>query len=125
MNVKLVVNARVPGWNHKRLTVRDEPDVTDKPLVESRVNSFAIEVAALRQTFEFGAIGLRKCHNRPQINTDTTDYFLRRHRCAFDYPCWLSLCLSLRSARITASLRTASRRRSRRSKKPSPDSNGA
>src|SRR5690242_14231432 len=67
VHIKLVVNASIARRNHERLSIDDEADVTDETLVENRVDRLAIEVAALRQTLELGAISLRKCHNQPHL----------------------------------------------------------
>src|SRR6185503_2811641 len=48
MDVELVGDARVARRDHERLPLRRKPDVTDKTLVENSVDSFAIEMTALR-----------------------------------------------------------------------------
>src|SRR6185503_4771498 len=94
VDVELVINTGVTSRDHERLTLRRKPDVTDKPLVQNSVDSFAIEMTALGEALELRAFGLEKCHDcKYAIDSRIirnlrleTQPSLRRRICAFDCP---------------------------------------
>ena len=58
MNVELFAVTGVAGRNDKRPPVDAKTDVTDKAFVQDRIYDFAIEIAALRQSLQSGALSL-------------------------------------------------------------------
>ena len=57
------INTRITSRNNKRLPLRREADMTDKPFIENSVNSLAIEMTSLRQSLKLRALGLSECHS--------------------------------------------------------------
>ena len=71
MNEEIVVNSRVARGDHKRLSINDKSDVADKTLVKDSVNSFAIEMTALGQSYQIRAARLRECCHARDSNLST------------------------------------------------------
>src|SRR5262245_24661753 len=80
VKIEFVAIAAVQSRNNERLTIHDEPDMSEETGVKDFVNSFGFVGAAIRQAAQFRAFGQVHCFSQLQIGLQPVAFLPGTHQ---------------------------------------------